>query len=354
MLFKKFNFNDPFAIAAFKLKSKKHKETWDEYYDSYCFALYIIIEKGLKRNYALNSKCKAILFLFRHSLELCLKSNLSKKGNEIILSHNFEDIFKSFTDKAVIPTNFLTMTDQIDFDEDGSCFRYHLNKDKRPYFNYSNKVEFGTILNSYLNIDSIHTFKINKISEPHTFDDNRIRWDLTFHLGEANQIGQIRTQYDECVEFLIEAILLNNREIDKLYIPLLFLIRHSLELALKGNIFEVQKISSLIKSKDYSGEHSLSTLFNCYLDFLNKVENQIHSELKTQLTEFKEQYRILNETVHQLDNNSRFFRYPTDKKGNAHHVPITNINFIQLLELYYFTDPFITFTNDVLIDDGVL
>lgn len=83
-----------------------------------------------------------------------------------------------------------------------------------------------------------------------------------------------RTQFDECIEFLIEAILVYNEEIDKLYIPLLFLIRHSLELALKRNIIEVQKISNLINSKDYSTEHSLATLYNCYLDFLNKIEDQ--------------------------------------------------------------------------------
>jgi len=353
MLFKKFNFDDPSAIKAFKLKSNKYRETWGEYYDLYCYAILIILEKGLKRNYALNSKSKAIMFLFRHSLELCLKYNLNATGNEITLDHDFEKIIESFPAR-VIPEQLLTILREIDFDEDGSCFRYHLNKEKKPYFSNLNKLEFGEILRKYLDVDTNSGFKLSKICEPHNFRDNRIRWDLTFHFGEASQIGQIRTQYDECIEFLIEAVLIDNCEIDKLYIPLLFLIRHSLELALKGNILEVQRISSLIKPKDYSDEHSLATLYNCYLDFLNKIENQIDPQLRTQFDEFRQQYGELNETVHQLDNNSRFFRYPTDKKGRPHQVPMANINLIRLLMLYYFTDPFITFINDVLMDNGIL
>src|SRR5690606_33592814 len=131
-------------------------------------------------------------------------------------------ILKTFPDRALIPAKLLTICEQINLDKDGSCFRYHLNKDKKPYFNYFDKLNFGKILVSYLDIND-SMFSLKKICEPHNFGNKRISWDLTFHLGETKQIGHIRTQYDQCIELLIEAILLDNRKIDKLYIPLLFL-----------------------------------------------------------------------------------------------------------------------------------
>jgi hypothetical protein len=251
---------------------------------------------------------------------------------------------------------FFALTAFPVFGGDGSAFRYLTDKSTGdPYFAYADQIEVAGILEKYNAIPSTPDFVLGKIVGDFDFQDRRKIWDLTFHMGECQTLGQIRTQYDEVIEFLIEGILMNDYDLQKLYLPLLFLIRHSLELALKDYIYETQSLSDLIKDKDYTHEHSLARLFNCYDYFLSKVPlTQMSPVAKAQYEGYKPMYDQLHGIIHDLDVNSRYFRYPVDKNNSSYRFGLKPGQFIELLKLYYFVDPFITFTNIVLQEEGLL
>jgi hypothetical protein len=106
MLFKKIDFSDPAAKAKFNLDPTCHLATWKHYYDSYNYALEVILEKGLSRNYVMNSKSRPVLFLLRHSLELCLKINLEVRNLPLPPSHVLKDLTDAYQDASVIPEVF--------------------------------------------------------------------------------------------------------------------------------------------------------------------------------------------------------------------------------------------------------
>ncbi|MBN8876792.1 MAG: hypothetical protein J0I32_04545 [Sphingobacteriales bacterium] len=135
----------------------------------------------------------------------------------------------------------------------------------------------------------------------------------------------------------------------------MFLIRHSLEIALKYNIEEVQRSSVLIKGQDFSHEHSLATLFRVYNDFLNRLDTStMDPEIASQLLDFQKQYASLNDQIHIMDAHSRYFRFPVDKLGNPYKIDLKRMTLVDILKLYYYTDPFITFTNNVMEEQGLI
>lgn len=356
MLFKYFDFENEAAIKLFSIKDTDYSSTWEHYYNSYNYSILKLIEKGLQHNYELNCRARSILFLIRHSLELSLKYNIAQQGKAVPLTHDFSELFDEFDDSLHPPAELKSIIEKIDFDKDGGCYRYYADKvENKPYFTYDNRIELSEIIKQYNLISPSKGFLLGKISNPFDYDNKVIKWDLTFHLGECRNLHHIRTQYDMATEFLIEGILIDNYKAELLYLPLLFLMRHSLELALKANIFEIQKFSSIIKSKNYNHEHSLMTLYNCYTDYLSKIDlTTLSDDIKKQFHLFQEKFKELNDTIHNLDTHSRSFRFPVDKDGKAYVLDIGKIKLIDILKLYYFTDPFITFTNAVLEEAEVL
>lgn len=355
MLFERIDFENESQIKKFIITRKFDCNTWSDYYNSYNYALRSVLEEGYAKSYALNCKAKCILFLVRHSVELCLKLNLDNQKIDVPNTHIFDDIVKAFPENYELPDNLNKIMGLIDMDEDGSCYRYALNKTtNKNYFTLGQTLNVFEILQLHWSIDNSNEFIIGNIFSVVEFTKMKL-WDLTFHLGEANLIGQIRTQYDHCIEVLVIGIIEDRFDINELFVPLMFMIRHSLELALKSNILEVQKFSTLIKSKDYSNEHSLARLFNCYKDYLTKLDSsKLSDELNEQIEKYLENYAQLNEVIHQLDNNSQHFRFPTNGKGESHNVQLSKISFVDVLKLYYYTDPFLTFSNTVLEENGIL
>jgi hypothetical protein len=136
------------------------------------------------------------------------------------------------------------------------------------------------------------------------------------------------------------------------------LIRHSLELALKSNLYEAIRISpTKVPDKKYDEIHSLAQLYNCFggiHGYLSKLDLiKMSEEAKKQYDSYKEEYESLNKEIHKLDSNSMNFRFPIDNRGNTHSIYLKGNGLYQILKLYYLTDPFITFTLDVLDDEGI-
>ena len=129
------------------------------------------------------------------------------------------------------------------------------------------------IFENYNKIEDTDNFLIGNICDPFDYnkkDKKRIEWDLTFHVNQCGGTGPLRTQYDFIISMLVKGILNNSWELHKVYLPLLFLIRHSIELALKLNIERIRKHSvALISNKDIENEHSLCILYNIFNKYLS-------------------------------------------------------------------------------------
>jgi hypothetical protein len=244
---------------------------------------------------------------------------------------------------------------KLNFEGDGACFKYYSNKNGEPYFNHESKIYLSEILKDYNRNRNNQTqdFVLAIICNDIQYN-NKIEWNLTLHLGETRQLMHIKTQYDQIIEFLMSGILTYKFDLKRLYLPLLFLVRHSLEIGLKYNISEIQRMSSLIKSKDYSNEHSLFSLYNCYSDFLNQIEKeQLDEKTYKEIREFQTSFKSLNNIIHNLDKNSNYFRFPIPESEQTKWT-LTNKTLFNIMKLYYFTDKFITFTNNVLEYEGII
>lgn len=359
MILRKFNFDDETAQSKFRFVRTQHKSSWEHYSNCYNFVLNKIFNKGFRRNYSFNCQARAILFLIRHSFELTLKRTLESLGQPIPNTHIFNEIYSAFPDDVIIPEDFKKVVALIDLDTDGSCYRYYKNKETlQPFFMIGNRIELVPILKGYNKLPRESNLKNGEICEDFDYNNKRINWDLTFHMGECHNDGAIRTQYDEVIEFLVEGVLYDNYDFKYVYLPLLYLIRHSLELGLKSNLQYAAGISpEKVPVKEYDNIHSLAQLYNCFggdNGYLSKLDLTLMSEdTKEQFDSYKAEYEDLNKVVHQLDTNSLYLRYPVDLKGNHHPLYINNEGFIKILKLYYLTDPFTSFTLDVLLDEGI-
>mgnify|MGYP001159225336 FL=1 len=359
MLLRKFDFSDSESRDKFIFDKEIHLATWEHYCDCYSYTLEKIFNKGLQRNYALNCRARAILFLIRHYYEICLKKNLALNGYIFTNTHDLKELLDCFQDQSLIPVGFKDLVTKLNYDLDGACFRYYLdNKTGKPFFDYKDRIELSEIIKKYSGIVSSDKFKIDKICEPFDYDNRIKKWNFTFHMGECRGLGHIRTQYDNVIEFLVEGVLFESYDVNKVYLPLLFLVRHSLELALKHNLSKARKLTNIVSDKRIEKIHSLEQLYNLFggsNGYINKVDIE-KMDLKTQeqLNDYKRQYEELNTTIHQLDTNSMFFRFPVDSKGKNHSIYMKGHRLFEILKLYYLTDPFITFTNDVLIEEGLL
>jgi len=356
MLFLTIDFSEPDTRQLFDAKKIKHEATWQFYYDNYNTALASVLEEGLNRNYYLNSKARGVLFLLRHSFELCLKLNLESLGIAIPVSHDFAEIVKSFPDQTIIPDTFNQAVNMVNFDTSGSSFRYYFDKNaKKPFFRFKDMIEVAGVIRLYNSIPATPSFCFGHICKAFDYDNRKARWDLTFHVGQSYHLGAIRSEFTGVVEFIISLILNGQVTFQQVYLPLLFMIRHSMELILKSNITDIQELSALIKADDYQNEHSLARLYNVYNDYLSKVDTKkLPKEALDQYNQYKTRYEKLNAVIHQLDSHSRQFRYPVDKNGDAQKIDMSKIDFIGILELLYYTNPFILFTNAVLNENGLI
>lgn len=342
----------------FKFNKFIHLSEWKHYYQSYNYIFSKVIEKSIERKYV-NFCGIALLFLYRHSLELCFKYNLANLGLGIPVSHKFKDMEAAFPDVSIIPVELIQIKEILDLgnpENDGSCFRYYEDKQTNsPYFTYyGNHIQVDKLLEKHNSISSI-IFIVDKTSTKYNYNIPKIKGKMTATLGECRGLGQLRTQFDCVIEMIIIGIIEEGFDIKLTYLPLMFLIRHSLEIALKFNIVDIQKRTTKIKNKEIRNEHSLVKLFNIYNNFLDTVDVTIFSKgVKEDFLKYKRDYAQFNRQIHDLDINSRFFRFPTDKDGNNQNIPLDKFDLLEVIRLYCFLDTFITFTNEVLDEHDLI
>lgn len=356
MLFKKFKLNGRDVAALLKFSKITDRHTWDTYYHGYARALYVILKDGQNENYPYNRNGRAILFLMRHCLELQIKAEAVRQGIPVAISHNFEDIAAPFGGKKMLPAELQRLIDLVDKDQDGSCYRYVADPNTgKLYFPNGDQIDTSKFFKEHAKMVSAGIWGARSISPDMDFDNKFREWDLTFHMRESNTMWAIRTQFNGLTETLLEEIIEGRIALQEIYIPLLFMIRHSLELVLKANVADANRYLPGINNLKLKREHKLTQVLSAFNVFLDSLElHKMPRPLRKKLARFRKKYDDLNTTLHQLDVHSRIFRFPTDKAGNLQALQTKRINMQRILELLYYTDKFLTFTDLVLLDNGIV
>lgn len=345
-------------ISDFKMDNKEnflftptYQPTWTYYLKQYVRVMDYLLGIANKKQYSINSQYMSFMFIFRHSLELLLKELQYKKNGYCEITHNIADIYNFVKD--LLSLDFKEKIDVLNWDGDGSEFRYIEDKDGNSFFSgeeiiaYSSFVYFIQIYNNLFPEDIMKT----SLTE-----DCKIKWELTFHTNECRSLGVVRTHYDTTLSMLVNGINDGYITLEDIYLPILFLVRHGVELALKGAILSIgDKISPKIQNKIKS-EHSILTLHNVFSSKINEAVNKIPKEEKLykESMEYIESVKHIEKMIEDLDIRSYSSRFPFDKDGKAVNFDIAMEGFLDLIRSYKASDAYLTWCVDVLSQEGYL
>lgn len=325
---------------------------WNYFIDQYHKTLKLLNDTALKHRYRLNSKSYPYLFLLRHYCELKLKGILAKRSIMVPISHNFQDILPLLADA---PLELKKAIDLIRFDNDGSCFRYLYDKNRNLGPLYGKIQEIAPFYEMASKFENIEEYAFNLgIVKP---IDRRTKYDLQFHFNEIVFEGQFRSTYDDMTTFLINSIIEEKINAEEIYLPLLYLIRHSVELALKSSLLEllhtVPQEKKVRLQRLINNEHKLSKLYNKYIDCLpeDRLSN-LPNELQTEYNRLKAGAEILKTYIHSLDTNSRAFTFPGSEASSGLNLEQNSL--IDIITIFLRVDAFLTFNVELLKEHDLI
>lgn len=332
-----------------QISTNNHRRTWEYYYEQYHKAFRVLLEIAKQKRYQTNCKFMPFLFIMRHSLELFLKekiSNTSTPWRVYGKSHNMNDLYQIAN---INEEKFLEFFDCLNCNSEGDCFRYLLDKEGNQHFVLGEKIEAFDACNYYcLFLDNDNSLTKDGI-------DKMLQWELTFHTIECRTLGIIGTQYDFAIRDILLAIKSKQISINDVYLPLLFLLRHCLEIKLK---FSIMNLGNVVNNTDRAKAHGTHSVKDLYDILANHTDGAIESitnpEFKKQSEDLRHVTEQYKDTIALLDANSFLFRFPKDRKGNNSNF-IPRLNCVsEILKLYWESDLFLCFSVPVLSEAGVL
>jgi hypothetical protein len=140
-----------------------------------------------------------------------------------------------------------------------------------------------------------------------------------------------------------------------LTLPTLFLIRHSLELAFKMNLIELEKMSGIKAKIDYSGK-TAHVLSNLHAEFEKQAllifeKEDILESIRKDFKERNKELKAFRTIFDKLDNWSYAFRYPVITDGVTKSFDLSDeINLASIIPVYKSAQVFLKYTTDVLAD----
>ena len=140
--------------------------------------------------------------------------------------------------------------------------------------------------------------------------------------------------------------------INDIYLPLFFLLRYGIELALKSNIQDIGNKVPIEQQQKIGGTHSIEQLYHILLSYIRPAVEKIPQgdKFRTETESFAKDVSKLNKCIHNLDVHSRAFRFPSMERPLA----LKRKSLIDALKLYYSTDAFLTNAVNVLLFAGYL
>lgn len=135
-----------------------------------------------------------------------------------------------------------------------------------------------------------------------------------------------------------------------IYLPILFLIRHTLELGYKTNLKFLNPLLKPEEQIEFKNDHNLSSLHEKFRQTVKKIN--ISLNLKEEfIKEFEKHESKLNkfkQELHEIDSGSTTFRYPSTREGDPSIPAPVNINFINIKKSFEESITVLTYTHDVI------
>lgn len=185
--------------------------------------------------------------------------------------------------------------------------------------------------------------------------DPKARIKFTAYIGQDQTWWSYYVHYKSAIDVLVKSIE-DGTPVNTVSLPLLFLVRHCLEIGFKANILKLETVSDAqLKMVDkYANTHSLSTLYGIFQTHLKAIQKSIITDIKTNQTidVYLVEIERLKDIFHNLDYGSYHFRYPVNNQGKQNFDWNEQINIADIIELFYRLQPFILFTDSVLAEYG--
>lgn len=174
--------------------------------------------------------------------------------------------------------------------------------------------------------------------------------ELIARLGWTNSFGGYLGCYEQAVERLFKSIDQNQEPIDLIAPPLLFLMRHSMELGYKFTLWELHQMNGEPYDPKKYKNHRLDQLHEA-LQAQHKKAVEKYDLPDTEVENFAE-YCIKTEAglkkFHALDADSFSFRYPIDNSGKPNFARDQTVDLVALKHLYDDAMILLRHTADVL------
>ena len=329
-----------------------HKYTWDYYFKQYAVVLNYIISLSLKKDYLINRKQMAVMFIYRHSVELFLKSKIANEGQLVPNTHSLTLLTQEF--RGQLSQRFLDSLSILKPAGEGDNFRYIKSEDENRHYN-GELLNVLSSLSLFVESDEIKktglfTWQLNK-------NDKILKHEWTLYTIDTQTLGHLKTQYDDLISTLLHAIKYGDLNIADIYLPLLFLIRHSLELGYKDNIAEVQTKLTNSQIKKAAQSHSLVSLNNIIEQFVVEARSTMTAKddsIKNEIDRYLPIVKNLSNSLHAIDNASRSFRFPVDRDGNTIKIPLSEDILAKSVDAFQNADSFISLSLSVLAYEGYL
>ena len=166
------------------------------------------------------------------------------------------------------------------------------------------------------------------------------------HVGmHSNTNDTYAMQYKEAFDTLYES----SKPVDTIALPMMFLMRHYLELILKSNIMYFSEFSdSKSMLKNIKSEHKLKPLANAFQEHWNLVVKK--HKLKIDDKKYIESFKTFIELMEQLDKYSMSFRYSHDKDDEKHFEWDKTLDIYSIKKSLDDILPFIQHSSDVFYE----
>lgn len=332
--------------AKFFIKPQKYENCWGYYYKQYLTAFDFLLRNANLKRYRTNCQFMSFMFLFRHTVELLLKYEISKSSN-VPPSHILSELINS-TDERF--KSLISSLPHLFPEDDGAQFRYYVGKDGMPFFNKSEILDVIDDCNTFIqfcNSDASILHFQNTINPK----DIILRHELSFYTNECRGIGHVRSHFDFTLDTLVCGITNDELDVNDVYLPILFIIRHGIELAIKNNLFDLGEALSQDSIKTLNNEHSLFQLYKLLAKYVDEAIYHIPKDdpFRDESNKYNSKLIKLKNLVHKFDAKSYAFRYPSEK-----NLKFKKDEVLLALQLYYETDAFLSNAVLVLFEAGYL
>ncbi len=296
---------------------------------------------------ALDSYFFPLAFLYRHSIELVLKSICfkhikdSKKGIEFLRKtfHNLGELFEMVKQLEVSIlsddadgiewiTNYFKSINEIDKESDSFRYPFSINFDReysiKPIFNKQTHINLVAFANkmevAYELLCDIYNSTFGSITD--YIDLEPIFLEEGGHYHDQSVLGYkysaykfylFTTAYTESADFLFKQIEKEEENVESLFLPMCYLFRNALELSLKETLVEecsytFQEAIAHVHDK----KHKVMGLWNLIKDEICEHANAPEGDSTTK------DAGLYIKQINDFDGESDKFRYPVNKYLTYH------------------------------------